>query len=436
MLQLANASPAQQRAEQHVETGGQKSVPAETAALPLEPRTLSQDSFRDYPPEARALVGRFLPLLRTIPLPLLPLLLREISAFDYRFPRERERILSQLTQLQSMDAGQRDRLTGLFRVFSLPAPLAAMNWISDPGHYLDVLTATLWSSGQMPQFRQAAKDFVEALPEPTQAVLSSPRQALVVLDGSLAGVPAFQKLKSMGASFRIADKNGWPTLLQHARDRACSHPGDYAHWYIDGASPRLAPGPNASSCAGLTVVSYDALTPVRTSLLSRARDAMSAERSGPEQLRTLLMQTTPKQMGMDHADSVLTHFQLSLLTEGSGTQIFSTTFVQWAARECLRRAEPSTVLLRFTPRQAQQGMNEMLSGAPQTGTDPAGSLIDAEQGALYTWINLRRLPFADRASCLVWHEGSGQAVALGPGLAPGKESMSPRSMQQALQLLS
>jgi len=49
-------------------------------------------------------------------------------------------------------------------------------------------------------------------------------------------------------------------------------------------------------------------------------------------------------------DAVLNRFQLSVLTEGSGTQIYSTTFVQWAARELLRRAQPLTLLARFAPR--------------------------------------------------------------------------------------
>ena len=41
-------------------------------------------------------------------------------------------------------------------------------------------------------------------------------------------------------------------------------------------------------------------------------------------------------------DEVLERFKVSLLTEGSGTQIFSTSFAQWAAREALRRAQPLT----------------------------------------------------------------------------------------------
>ena len=60
---------------------------------------------------------------------------------------------------------------------------------------------------------------------------------------------------------------------------------------------------------------------------------------------------------------MIDRFQVKLLTEGSGTQIFSTTFAQWTAREALRRAQPLTMLVRFAPRQRQKPMNEMLSAS-------------------------------------------------------------------------
>src|SRR5206468_695715 len=80
--------------------------------------------------------------------------------------------------------------------------------------------------------------------------------------------------------------------------------------------------------------------------------------------------------------AVLDRFQVKLLTEGSGTQIFSTTFAQWTAREALRRAQPLTLLVRFAPRQRQKPMNEMLSASREVADlDPLGSLIDADMGA-------------------------------------------------------
>lgn len=416
----------QQRAQGRVETGGQKALPSATHTIAIT--TLTPASFAMYPPQAHALVQRHFALLRELPLPLLPLLLREMNAYDWRFPRERERIDAQLNQLSALSQERRTALVAPFAALQLPPTLAQMDWVADPGSYLDTLTATLWSSGQMPAFRQAAKDYANALPVP-ELKSSTPRQVFVVLDGSLTGTPHFSKLRERGVMLRIADEGGLQTLLQHGKQRAAASPQSYAHWYLDGAAPTTATHP-------LTTVSYDALAPVRTRLLQRAHDVMSAERSGPEELRSLMAHTTPEQIGMSHDDPTLAHFQLSLLTEGSGTQIFATSFAQWAARECLRRAEPSTLLVRFTPRQAQQGMNEMLAGAPSTGLDSSGSLIDAEQGAYYTWINLNRLSGAEQASFLAWHAGSGIAVAIGPGLPRGTASTQTQTMQQALKLLA
>jgi hypothetical protein len=124
---------------------------------------------------------------------------------------------------------------------------------------------------------------------------------------------------------------------------------------------------------------------------------------------------------------------MSLLTEGSGTQIFSTTFAQWAARETLRRAQPATLLVRFAPRERQQPMNELLSGSHRAGElDPEGSLIDADMAAYYTWINQQRLSGAQRAGFLAWFEGHNQAVAIGPSLPGGTASSTPTTLAQIL----
>jgi hypothetical protein len=140
--------------------------------------------------------------------------------------------------------------------------------------------------------------------------------------------------------------------------------------------------------------------------------------------------------GDNPSDAILNRFQLSLLTQGSGTQIFSTTFVQWAGRECLRRAQPETLVMRYAPRQQQQTMNAMLSGAAPGGIDPEGSLVDADMGAYYTWLNLRRLTGAENARFLVWFEGHSQALAIAPGLPRGTNADSALDMKGLLALLA
>ena len=130
---------------------------------------------------------------------------------------------------------------------------------------------------------------------------------------------------------------------------------------------------------------------------------------------------------------VLNRFQVSVLTEGSGTQLFSTTFVQWSAREVLRRAQPLTLLTRFTPRQHEASMRELVAGLPgRTITDPEGSLIDADMGAYYTWINQQRLAGAGEASFLVWFEDHNQAFAVAKSLPRGTQDTSPMELSDLL----
>ena len=153
---------------------------------------------------------------------------------------------------------------------------------------------------------------------------------------------------------------------------------------------------------------------------------------GPEELRNYLARLSPHELGL-HSDPILDHFQLKLLTEGSGTQIFSTTFAQWTAREALRRAAALTLLVRFAPRQRQRPMNELL--ASDTGPvqlDPAGSLIDADMAAYYHWINQQRLPGAAQSSFLVWFEGQNQALAIGPTFTRNTESKASKKLADLL----
>ena len=78
-------------------------------------------------------------------------------------------------------------------------------------------------------------------------------------------------------------------------------------------------------------------------------------------------------------------------------------------------------------------MQEMLSGLPhQTVLDPQGSLIDADMGAYYTWINGQRLPGAAQASFIAWFEGGREAIAVGPAFSRGQEMSSVTSMATLL----
>jgi hypothetical protein len=80
-------------------------------------------------------------------------------------------------------------------------------------------------------------------------------------------------------------------------------------------------------------------------------------------------------------------------------------------------------------------MNELLSGSGSNlELDPTGSLVDADMGAYYHWVNQRRLPGSEQSSFVVWFEGHSQALAIGPSLPRGTESSSAIDLRQVLSL--
>jgi len=80
-------------------------------------------------------------------------------------------------------------------------------------------------------------------------------------------------------------------------------------------------------------------------------------------------------------------------------------------------------------------MNELLSDSREKPElDPVGSLVDADMGAYYHWINQQRLPGADQSTFLVWFEGHNQALVVAPSLPMNTESSSEMDLGKLLSL--
>ncbi len=403
----------------------------------MQPTQLKAKQFEAYPPEARQVATDRIALLQQLPVALVPLLLRELINYDWKFPAERKELDRQLAYLGSLSAAERQQTLAGFEQLRLSPELDRFDWVKEPGEYSERLSAHLWATHQLDAFRAAATEYVQranaaAPPEP----LPLPRLGIVVLGQGVSEnkYPLFRKLRKQGVYFsRVEPENGVRTLVDAVAARATAHPVPYGHWYIDGG------GPASASCAGLTCVSYQSLEPVRTALLKKMEKAIRSGIGGPEALRTMMAKMRSEELGLsgDAGAAVVNHFQVSVLSEGSGTQIFSTTFVQWAAKEALARAQPVTLLARFAPRQRARPMNELIAAPRQVPIpDPEGSLIDADMGAYLTWLNQQRLSGADQSSFLVWFEDHHEALAIGPSLPRGTASDRPLGLQQLLGMIA
>ena len=392
------------------------------------PRDLKSEQFAGYPPEARKLVVGHVATLQRLPLAYLPSLLREVVEYDFKFPAERKALEKELANLSSLSAEQnKDWMKG-FTGIRLSSQLEDADWVNAPAQFVENLSAHLWTTHQMDAFRAAALEYGDRLRvvvPPEAPVL--PRLGITVVGQGVAAheEPLFRKLRSHGAYFsNVKPERGLETLLNAVAARAKEHPIPYGHWYIDG-------GEAAAHDSTLTCVSYKGLEPARSALAEKIHTEIGRPGMGPEVLRTRMAHLLPADLRFTTGDEVLDRFQVKLLTEGSGTQVFSTTFAQWAAREALRRAQPHTLLVRFAPRQRQKSMNEMLSATQSpVDIDPAGSLVDADMGAYYNWLNLQRLTGAEKSSYLVWFEGHNEAIAIGPSLPRGTTSNEVASVEQ------
>jgi len=405
------------------------------------PRDLKPEQFSGYPPEARRLVTGYIGALQRLPLSFVPSLLREVIDYDFKFPVERKAVEKELANLKSLSAEQIDTWFQAFARIQLSPKLESFDWINAPAQFVEQLSSYLWTTHQLDGFRTAAMSYAgrlqAAMPAEPPAM---PRLGITVV-GQGVGMyeeALFRKLRPHGAYFsRVKPENGLNQLLGAVSARAKANPVAYGHWYIDG-------GVAAEHDSAVTCVSYGALEPARVTLLRKIQSESGRPGMGPEALRTVMAQLRPADLGLGKAsmgnaspDAVLDRFQMKVLTEGSGTQIFSTTFAQWTAREALRRAQPLTLLVRFAPRQRQKPMNELLSStSDRVELDPVGSLMDGDMGAYYNWLNQQRLPGADQSSFLVWFEGHGEAVAVGPSMARGTVSNSVAEIGQLLSWMS
>jgi len=388
------------------------------------PSQLTADRFNTYPPKAREKAVQNLDLLKQSPLAFLPLLLRELMVYDWKFPAEQNELDRQFQYLRSLSSEQLSQVMAGFSGLKLSSDLEDMPWVAQPGTFSEKLSAHLWATHQIDMFHRCAETFVRdfnaTVPEPAPSV---PRLGVVLFGGWAAesGISLFRKLRRSGTYFpgvKTGADSSLGAVVTALAARARKFPQPYGHWYIDGNIQSDGNNPD------LAHISYDALATLRSALLKKMR-RLGESGAGPEAIRSALASTLPSEVGWDRpgTDPVLGRFAISLFTEGSGTQIFSTTFVQWAAREALRRAKPATLLVRFSQRQTESSADAALAGMRQQPVyDSEGSIVDADIGAYYTWLNMQRLPEAERYSFLAWFEGHSEAVAVGPAFKAGATS--------------
>jgi hypothetical protein len=397
---------------------------------------LKPSQFGSYPHQAKELAVSNLQLLCRLPDVFVPILLQEVITYDWKFPAERKELENQFHFLASRSEAELAALMAPLAPFTIAAPLEHIDWVKSPADFTEALAAYLWTTHQIDAFTAASEQYAASLRASLQEQAPEVPRLVMIAVGQGVGdysEPLFAHLRPYGVHFQnVRPEDGMSALFRILAARAEKYPENYAHWCIDG-------GAAIQTEPGVSAISYPGLDRARQAIVRQMAASIGSGDAGPEGLRSTLARMKPQDVGLDRLshDPVIQRFQLSLLTAGSGTQIFSTTFVQWAAREVLRRAQPSTLLVRFAPRQRQQSFEQLLAAdhAP-VQLDPVGSLIDAEMGAYYTWLNLRRLSGGEQSGFLVWFEGHSEAIAIARSLPGGTQSPTQLDVAGLLNLIA
>jgi hypothetical protein len=105
------------------------------------PANLKPEQFNAYPVQARKLVISYLPSLKMLPLSFLPSILREISAYDWKFPAEREEIEKQLVAINALSPGETKEWFQGFAQIRVSPQLASLDWVNGPVEFVEQLSS-------------------------------------------------------------------------------------------------------------------------------------------------------------------------------------------------------------------------------------------------------------------------------------------------------
>jgi hypothetical protein len=177
-----------------------------------------------------------------------------------------------------------------------------------------------------------------------------------------------------------------------------------------------------TSGTSVTGLSYDRLREYRDELMralySKIQSGVESPQAFAAYARSLKIEPGPS--ALLHSADILRAFIRDVFLTGNGTIFVNNTFVEWAAAQALRRAQPRMLVTRFGVRQRLRPFSSMLLFSQPRGADqappvedPAGSFIDVEQLSYYVWLNAEKSPaYRKQTLYLFLAEGVDEMLAI------------------------
>jgi hypothetical protein len=191
----------------------------------------------------------------------------------------------------------------------------------------------------------------------------------------------------------------------------------------------------ATPAGSLIALSYDRLRPYRDELTRALNNKIQSGVESPQAFATFArsLRIAPPAGALLHSSDAVLDFVRDVLLTGNGTLLMNNTFVEWAAVQALRRAQPRILVTRFGVRNKLKPFSSMLMFSQPRGSDrnpivedPAGSFIDVEQLSYYVWLNAEKNPaYRKKTLYLFLAEGADQMLAIRSDMPPANASRLP-----------
>ena len=363
-------------------------------------------------------------VLRRLPATVHAFILVDLQKWSTLFPAEQRYQRALLEHLSQTPPDAVLRLSGGIARVETEAALTRISE-RDPGRFQDQAQAALRKQNLVTAWRREVDLFFQQIDPALEARLyppDAPRRVVVQLYGdgiALQPDKLWSRLKASGMRIPLrldgvrhsgdylrtlfglagtANAETASSFFGTLRSDAAFTPTDAwiieSHAALHGLVQTESADPRSP-----TGLSYERLLPYRDllmrALFSKIQSGVESPQAFAAYARSLKL--APEPGVLLNPTEVVQTFVRDVLLTGNGTLFVNNTFVEWAAVQALRRAQPRLLVTRYGVRDRLKPFSSLLLfSQPRTSDviplieDPVGSFIDVEQLAYYVWVHAEK----------------------------------------------
>ena len=305
----------------------------------------------------------------------------------------------------------------------------------DPGRFQDEAQALLRKRRLLPAWRREVDAFFQNVNPAIDAQLypaEAPRRLIVQLYGSGIAIQAdklWSRFKGTGVRvpLTLEGTQGSAAFLRALAPAflAATESGRVAPldtWIIEAHDSLHSSFQDDVSGQSLTALSYDRLREYRDDLTRALYSKIQSGVESPQAFAAFArsLRIAPSPDVLRHSANLLQPFVRDVFLTGNGTLFVNNTFVEWAAVQALRRAQPRLLVARYGVRDKLKPFSSLLLFSQPRASDqipliedPVGSFVDVEQLSYYVWLNAEKsAAYRRKTLYLFLAEGFDQMLAI------------------------